>query len=222
MNNNIKWITKNGVHIPITNNYMNNKIRNNTDDPQEDNIKEVSHITKKNNYDSIIDNGFSLDKANTGAGSVFGKGVYFTDNELEKKFYMYRLGEKYDDITKTWDSREVKAKVDTSGFLEVEYDGSVKSTKNMYNELSKVLTKQEKASYNKELARIKLNNKLAEATNNSNIWTGNPEKTALMPIIERNYPGLIVKQKNMNGMIDPLTGGNQIVVYDLTRIKNVK
>ena len=30
MDNDIKWITRNGVHIPITNEYMNNKIKNGT------------------------------------------------------------------------------------------------------------------------------------------------------------------------------------------------
>lgn len=30
MDNNIKWITKNGVHIPLTNDYMNDKIRKTT------------------------------------------------------------------------------------------------------------------------------------------------------------------------------------------------
>lgn len=45
MDNNIKWITKNGVHIPLTNDYMNNKIRN-KNEKERDNFNKEELVSK--------------------------------------------------------------------------------------------------------------------------------------------------------------------------------
>lgn len=73
MGDEIKWITKNGVHIPITNNYMNNKIRKSV--KKEDN-KTYYHTS---NHDF---NEFDNEKPRKAIlGGQYGYGHYFFDDK---------------------------------------------------------------------------------------------------------------------------------------------
>lgn len=202
---------KNGRIIPIkvnntqtTNEHMNNIIRG-----ENKNIIEAVHYTNKNNLENILENGFNLDRAGEEAGSTFGNGVYFTNKENEKLFYQNRIS----------NSTEIKADIDTKGFLIMNYDGyaSRKGKTDIYEQLSKVLKADEQKEYRQRVKEITASNEEAVKTNNSSNYSFDVKKDAIIPIIQKNYPGIIINQNTE--ALDIITGGNQIVVYDLDRIK---
>ena len=53
----------------------------------------------------------------------------------------------------------------------------------------------------------------------SKYWHINEKQDATIKVLEENYPGLILNQNTEE--IDIITGGSQIVVYDLKRIKKI-
>ena len=81
----------------------------------------------------------------------------------------------------------------------------------MYKTIVSKLKDTEQKEYRKRVKDIKAANKIGKTYES---W---PEKKAVTEILAKNYPGLIVKQKSPG--FDVITGGNQIVVYDLNRIK---
>lgn len=210
MDDNIKWITRNGVHIPITNDYMNGKIRDSV--AKKKNIVEASHITKVENVKSIKENGFDLKKSGSGAGNTFGKGIYFTNEQNEKEYWKWRIDH----------SSEIKADIDTTGFLKVEYN-EYTSGNNFIEPILKAFNENDKKQYNQLLKQYKEENVIAEKLNEENnpnykkYWHINEKQDAVNKVLETNYPGLIVKQTTPE--LDIITGGNQIVVYNVDRIK---
>lgn len=162
----------------------------------EEKLVEVSHMTKAENAEKILKEGFDLSKAGETAGDIWGGGAYFTTGETEKQFYSYRSG-----------SEEITATVNTSGMLEVNIEGSVSKPKDMYNTAAKSFTDDEQKTYKKLVKEYKKEEI-------------NPEQKAFVEIASKNYPGIVIKQTGTKG-IDPLTGGNQIVVFNTKRIKNI-
>lgn len=73
MNDEVKWITKNGVHIPITNEYMNNKIKKSVG---------VHYGDLGKGRDT---NFFSINSSNRSTGH-FGTGTYFVSEEKANKY----------------------------------------------------------------------------------------------------------------------------------------
>lgn len=93
----------------------------------------------------------------------------------------------------------VLADINTDGFLKVKFKGVTKDGQ-MYDIASKSFTADEQKLY----AKLKKKSK----------------KEAFNSIAEKNYKGLIIEQDS--NAIDPLTGGNQVVVYDMKRISNIE
>lgn len=205
-----RWVTINGAHVFLKDGQspMDAFIRQQSN--KSENITAV-HYTNKDNVKSIEENGFNLNQVGSGAGTTFGNGIYFTTGENEKLFYQNRIT----------NSQEITADINTQGFLQIEYDGLVSrktKSKDPYNQLSLSLKPQEQKLYKQRVKQLQAQNKIALEKGDYNNYSYDVNKDAIMPIVENNYAGLIVKQKNTNG-IDVITGGNQIVVYDLSRIK---
>ena len=173
---------------------------------QSEKIIQAQHITREENYESILKNGFDLSKSGKGAGTTFGKGVYFTTGRNELDFYKNRLNS----------SKVINADIDTKGFLQVEFNDYVNRNK-MYDTIAEKFTEEQKEEYNKILKQLKINNKEAEKNDDPSKYVFGVEEETTKRILEKYYPGLIIKQNTP--LIDIVTGGNQIVVYDLKRIK---
>lgn len=209
-----RWITTktgNRVFIKNTNAYMNDFIRRSvlTKNKQSDNVEAI-HITKKENEQNIREKGFDFEKIGSGAGNTFGKGIYFTTGENERMFYQNRL----DSTT------EIKSNIDTKGFLKVElndYTSRKSGSSNAWDQVAKNLKESEIKQYKQNIKEIKSRNSMIESGQTQGQYSFDVRQDALIPILEKNYPGLIIKQNT--SQIDIITGGNQIVVYDLSRIK---
>ena len=168
-------------------------------------IIEATHYTNKDNVKSIYKNGFNFNNSGKVAGNTFGKAIYFTNGTNEKLFYQNRIT----------NSAEVTAYINTKDFLKVQYEGymSTKNKNNLYTQIVNMLKPNEQKEYKERYKEILKQNSLEDSSK----WSADPKKDSLIPILEKNYAGLIIKQ-NTTG-IDIITGGNQIVVYDLKRIK---
>lgn len=209
------WITINGTHVFVKDGqdpmdaFIRQKAKNKKED--EENI-EATHITNIKNIDSIKKHGFDLTKAGTGAGTTFGKGVYFSTEENEQKYWQYRID----------NGKEIKANINTTGFLKVEYNDYTNGN-NYINSVVDNFTDSEKKQYRALVKQYKQDNKMAQElhdkgdTNYRQYWHIDEKQDAMTKILQENYPGLIVKQNTEK--MDVITGGNQIVVYDTSRIK---
>lgn len=162
----------------------------------EENTVVALHITSEDNIEQILNNGFDLERAGTGAGSTWGDGAYFATGTDEKTFYQYRIG----------NENGIAAKIDTSDMLTVDLGSeAVKSPSKMYDMAAKQLTEDEYKEYKQHI-------KEQEATGSE------AKRLAFEETVKDHYTGLIIQQDNSEG-IDILTGGNQIVVYDTRAIE---
>lgn len=163
---------------------------------KEENTVVALHITSEDNIEQILNNGFDLERAGTGAGSTWGDGAYFATGTDEKTFYQYRIG----------NENGVAARIDTSDMLTVDLGSeAVKSPSKMYDMAAKQLTEDEYKEYKQHI-------KEQEATGTE------AKRLAFEETVKDHYTGLIIQQDNSGG-IDILTGGNQIVVYDTRAIE---
>lgn len=175
------------------------------------NIIVASHYTKEENYNSIMKNGFTLEKSGSEAGNTFGKGIYFSNKQMENDYWKWRID----------NSKEIKANIDTTGFLNVEYNDYV-DDRQYVDIIVNELKENEKKQYNKLLKQYKEDNKIAyslmekEDNNYKKYLHINEKSDAICKVLEENYPGLIVNETTPS--INIITGGSQIVVYDLKRI----
>lgn len=162
---------------------------------ENENIVSALHITSEANIDSILKNGFDLSKSGSGAGEIWGSGVYFANEETEKLFYSYRLS----------NQNGIEANIDTSNMLTVDLgSGSVKSPAKMYDIAAKQLPEDQFKEYKALL-------KEQDATGSE------AKRLAFEETVKEHYTGLIIKQDQPEG-IDIFSGGNQIVVYDTSVI----
>ena len=162
----------------------------------EENTVVALHITSEDNIEQILNNGFDLERAGTGAGSTWGDGAYFATGTDEKTFYQYRIG----------NENGVAAKIDTTDMLTVDLGtGPVKSPNQMYDMAAKQLTEDEYKEYKQHI-------KEQEATGSE------AKRLAFEETVKDHYTGLVIQQESPNGL-DPLSGGNQIVVYDTRAIE---
>lgn len=113
-------------------------------------------------------------------------------------------------LNKTWEqsfysnrlgsNKGISADINTDNFLKVKFKGVTKDGQ-MYDIASKSFTVNQQKKYSE------LNRTLSK-------------KDAFNAIVEKNYKGLIIEQDST--ALDILTGGNQIVVYDVKRISNIE
>lgn len=154
----------------------------------------ATHLTPSSNIDSILNNGFDLSKAGDEGGDNWGAGVYFSTEKKESDFYTKRLGS----------SEGVSAEIDTSDMLTVHINGKVYSPNHMYDIAASQLPLSVKKEYESTLEN-----------------THTTRRRALARTVANHYTGLIIEQIGVDG-IDGTTGGNQIVVYDTSVIKNLR
>lgn len=155
-------------------------------------MKTAVHVTSVSNVDSILRNGFDLSKSGEGAGDQWGAGVYFSTEKSEQNFYS----------NKTENATAIQADIDTSQMFTVNIEGKAYSPGNMYNIAASQLPESVKKEYESALERT-------------------TQRKALSKTIAKHYTGLIVHQTGVDG-VDGTTGGNQIVVYDMDAIKNIR
>lgn len=202
------WITINGTHIPIYMDETQDEAVKRFTDRRNDTstIRHAVHITKEENVNSILNNGFDKTKSGTGIGDAWGSGVYFAEEDLEQVFYQGRIES----------SAGVEADIDTSNMFTYDFGSdpapkaSVKTGfKKMYDNIASTLPEDFQKEYKSLTRMYKIDGKYQ------------PEKQALIETIQNHYTGFIIKQNSEEGL-DIITGGNQIVVYDTSVIKNKK
>lgn len=197
-----RWVTlKDGRHIFIskkdTNDYINSLIK---EEYKRKDIIAPVHITKEENVEKIKKEGFDLSKAGSAGGSAYGKGVYFATGKNESMFYKVYLNS----------TGEIRANIDTTGFLVINYGyyaSRLNGENNAWDRAASFLKPNEQKQYRDNITKL-----TASGKDYYDI-----KQEALIPILEKNYPGIIIKQNTP--AFDSLTGGNQIVVYDTKRIK---
>lgn len=155
-------------------------------------MKTAVHMTSLSNVDSILRNGFDLSRAGEGAGDQWGSGAYFSTEKSEQDFYSGKMS----------DAVAIQADIDTSQMFTVNIQGKAYSPGNMYDIAASQLPLPIRSEYES----------LAERTT---------QRKALSRTISNHYTGLIIHQTGVDG-VDGTTGGNQIVVYDTSTIRNLK
>ena len=168
------------------------------------NMVSVIHYTDEANINSLLNNEFDFSRSGEAAGDVWGSGAYYLEKgSYEDDMYSVRLD------TNSY----IQSNIDTSDYLKVDTlnTNAYSSTNKMYDDAAK--------SFNKAIHReyTSLKNRLKTEGN------GNPNKKAFTTIAKRYYSGLIIQHRVNGGQyIDPLSGGNQIVVYNQDTIKSKK
>ena len=168
------------------------------------NMVSVIHYTDEANINSLLNNEFDFSRSGEAAGDVWGRGAYYLEKgSYEDDMYSVRLD------TNSY----IQSNIDTSDYLKVDTlnTNAYSSTNKMYDDAAK--------SFNKAIHReyTSLKNRLKTEGN------GNPNKEAFTTIAKRYYSGLIIQHRVNGGQyIDPLSGGNQIVVYNQNTIKSKK
>lgn len=167
------------------------------------NVISLVHYTPEENVGSIMSGGFNLDYSGEGAGTAWGNGVYFLEKgSYEDDMYSSRLN------TESY----IKSNIDTTGFLRVDTleNRAYRGVGKLFDDAAK--------SFNKPLHReyTSLKNQFRREGEHREL----ANKKAFTEVARRYYPGVIVRHRTENGYIDPISGGNQVVVYDTSRILN--
>lgn len=152
----------------------------------------ATHLTPASNIDSILNGGFDLSRAGDEGGDNWGSAVYFSTEKQEGDFYTNRLGS----------SEGITADIDTSSMLRVSFDGKVGSPNRMYDLAADQLPSSLKSEYE---AAVRTTTR----------------RRALSKVVSDHYTGMVIRQTGVNG-VDGTTGGNQIVVYDTSVIRNLR
>ena len=170
------------------------------------NIMSLVHYTQEQNIPSLLKSEFDMSRAGEGAGTAWGAGAYY----LEKGSYE-------DDMysTRLYTESYIKSDIDTSNFLTVDTlkDTSYRGVGKMYDDAAKAFPRLILKDYNKLVRRYKIEGMYSEQA----------KKQAFIDTAKHYYEGLIIKHRVNGGeYIDPLSGGNQVVVYNQSAIKNKK
>ena len=158
------------------------------------NIIEAIHITNENNIESILSKGFNLDRVGVGAGTTWGEGIYFSNDTFTQKYYKGRLSS---DVG-------IQSSIDTTNFLQLEF---IESKSEIGDKLYQQASKQLKPDELKEF------NKLKKTMD---------YKSAFETVVKKHYDGIIINEIHDREFFDWRTGGDQIVVFNLNRIKSSK
>ncbi len=170
------------------------------------NIVTMIHYTSQENVNSLLNNEFDFNRSGEGAGAVWGAGAYYLEKgSYEDDMYSVRLN------TESY----IQSDIDTTDFLIIDTlkDEAYRGIGKMYDDAAQAFNKpihREYTSLKNKLKREGVYNELAN-------------KRAFNEIAQKYYSGLIIKHRVRGGeYIDPLSGGNQIVVYNQKAIKNKK
>lgn len=170
------------------------------------NIVTVVHYTPEENIQSLMNNEFDMSRAGEGAGSVWGAGAYYLEKgSYEDDMYSTRLN------TESY----IQSNIDTSDFLKIDTlkDTAYRGMGKMYDDASNSFPPLLKKDYNKLAKRYKLEGMHPELA----------KRRAFLETARYHYNGLVVRHRVNGGQyIDPLSGGNQIVVYNQKAIKSKK
>lgn len=169
-------------------------------------VVHVIHYTPEENVSSLLVNEFDMNRAGEGAGSVWGEGAYYLEKgSSEDDMYSARIGTEH----------YIESDIDTSDFLEVNLQNNTYHVGKMFDDAAKAFNKPIHREYTHIVKELK----------DSGVYSEQAKRRAFIQVAKTYYSGLIVKHNIMKGgvhYIDPISGGNQIVVYDQSAIKNKK
>ena len=210
------WITtKQGKHIntdwfdedekrkekQIAENEKQADIRNRPD------VVSAIHYTDESNIQSLLENEFDMSRAGEGAGSTWGAGAYYLDKgSYEDDMYSVRLN------TNSY----IQSDIDTSDFLKINLgEDSYKGIGKMYDAAAQAFSTSILKEYRKLAKQYKMEGDHPEFA----------KRKAFIEVAKFYYKGLVIHHrvhKDGGEYIDPLSGGNQIVVYDQSKILSKK
>lgn len=172
-----------------------------------------THVTKSaENVDKIIEEGF---ETNPNGINMFGEGVYFCMDDLTELFYKKMYGESNVGV--------ISAKINTKDFPVIEIR-SAKWELDSSEMMDTVISQLSDKIQNYYRDKLDLYSKPGTFIDGVET-TINPQKYAFQDTLQNNLKGIIIKQYSDEPIAYPISrqvGGNQVIVFDKSRIKTIK